>query len=197
MGKILALVAMLGFAADTTIAAALFDERAKTFNAGYDFLKQHKYREARTAFEAGLRQDPANTLAHFYLGDACRGLKAWACAELHYETSLELDAKSSVAGLAKQRGRKAKVWRVLDEGKQLINEPNASPKKIAQAEDILDIASKIGLDDEQLASYQQVQEKILEWHTRTHQKTASAQQQERSMVVVPAGEFMMGRSGGD
>ncbi len=197
MGKILTFVALIGFTADPTIAAALFDERAKTFNAGYDFLRQHKYQEARTAFEAGLQQDPANTLAHFYLGDACRGLKAWTCAELHYETSLELDAKSSVAGLAKQRGRKAKVWRMLNEGKQAINEVNALPKQVAQAEDILDIANKLGLDDEQQACYQQVQEKILEWHTRSHQKSASAQLQERSMAVVPAGEFMMGSPRGE
>ena len=90
-------------------------------------------------------------MAHFYLGDACRGLKAWACAEEHYETSLELDAKSPVAGLAKQRGRKAKVWRLLDEEKQAINEPNVSPEQIAQAEDTLDVANKLGLDDEQRA----------------------------------------------
>ena len=129
MKKILVLVAMLGLDADPTMAAALFDERAKKFTAGYEFLKQQKYQEARTAFEAGLQQSPANAMAHFYLGDACRGLKAWACAEEHYETSLELDAQSPVAGLAKQRGRKAKVWRLLDEGKQAINEPNAPPTK--------------------------------------------------------------------
>ena len=99
-------------------------------------------------------------MAHFYLGDACQGLKAWACAEAHYETSLELDAKSSVAGVARQRRRKAKVWRLLDEGKQAINELNALPEQVAQAEDTLDVASKLGLDDEQLAVYQQLHEKI-------------------------------------
>src|SRR6185295_9305388 len=128
MKGILALVVLLGLNVDTTMAEALFDERAKKFTAGYDFLQQHKYQEARTAFEAGLQQYPADALAHFYLGDACQGLKAWACAEAHYETSLELDAKSSVAGLAKQRGRKAKVWRLLDEGRQTITQPNAVPE---------------------------------------------------------------------
>lgn len=54
MRKILALVVLLGLDVDPTMAAALFDERAKKFNAGYNFLKQHKYQEARTAFEAGL-----------------------------------------------------------------------------------------------------------------------------------------------
>ena len=160
MREILALVVLLGLDDDPTWAAALFDDRAKKFTGGYEFLKQHKYQEARTAFEAGLQQYPANAMAHFYLGDACQGLKAWACAEAHYETSLVLDAKSSVAGLAKQRGRKATVWRLLDEGKQAINELNALPEQVAQAEDTLDVASKLGLDDEQLAVYQQLHEKI-------------------------------------
>ena len=115
----------------------------------------------------------------------------------HYETSLELDAKSSVAGLAKQRGRKAKVWRLLDEGKQAINEPNAPPEQIAQAEDTLDIANKLGLDDEQQAVYQQLHEKIQQRHKVNHEKPSLAQQDERSMVLVPAGEFMMGSWTGD
>ena len=197
MRKILALVVVLGLDADPTMSAALFDERAKKFTAGYEFLKQEKYQEARTAFEAGLQESPANAMAHFYLGDACRGLKAWACAEEHYETSLELDAKSSVASLAKQRGRKAKVWRLLDEGKQAINEPNAPPNIVAQAADTIDIAKKLGLDDEQQAFYRQLQEKIHQRQVRSNGKTASTQHPERSMVAVSAGEFTMGSSSGD
>ncbi|HEU0068650.1 MAG TPA: SUMF1/EgtB/PvdO family nonheme iron enzyme [Nitrospiraceae bacterium] len=197
MRKILALVVLLGLDVDPTMAAALFDERAKKFNAGYNFLKQHKYQEARTAFEAGLEQYPANALAHFYLGDACQGLKAWTCAEAHYETSLQLDAKSSVAGLAKQRGRKVKVWRLLDEGKQAINQPNALPEQVAQAEDTLEIAHKLGLDDEQQAVYQQLQGKIQQRHKVNHVNPPLAKQDERSMVLVPAGEFLMGSLTGD
>ncbi|MEP6959650.1 MAG: formylglycine-generating enzyme family protein, partial [Nitrospirota bacterium] len=124
-------------------------------------------------------------------------LKAWACAEEHYQTSLELDAQSSVADLAKQRGRKAKVWHLLDQGKQAINEPNASPKQVAHAEDTLDIAHKLGLDDEQRALYQQLHEKIQQRHKRGQEKTVSAKHLERSMVLVPAGEFIMGSSTGD
>jgi tetratricopeptide (TPR) repeat protein len=137
MRKILALVALLGLDAYSTMAAAPVDQGAKKFAAGYDFLKQQQYQEARTAYEAGLQKNPANALAHFYLGEACRGLKTWACAELHYETSLELDAQSPVAKLAKQWGHKAKVWRLLDEGKQALNASNALPKQLTQAEDAL------------------------------------------------------------
>jgi len=197
MKKILLLVAMLGLAAHETMTEGAVDEGAKKFATGYEFLQQHKYQEARTAYEAGLQHTPANALAHFYLGEACRGLKAWACAEAHYETSLELDARSSVAGLAKQRGRKAKVWLLLDEGRQAINEPNASPEQIDHAKDTLDIANKLGLDDEQRALYHQLQEKIQQGHTRRDEKTASVQHDERSMAVVPAGEFMMGSATGD
>ena len=197
MRKILALIVVLGLDVDPTMAAALFDERAKKFTAGYEYLKQQKYQEARTAFEAGLQQYPANALAHFYLGQACQGLKAWTCAEEHYETSLELDAKSSVAALAKSRVRNAKAWRLLEEGKQAITEPTASPQQVAQAEDTLDIANKLGLDDEQRAVYQQLHEKIQQRHTVNYKTPSLPQHLERSMVLVPAGEFIMGSWTGD
>ena len=197
MRKILVLVALLWFAANSTLAAAPADESAEKFATGYNFLKQQKYQEARTAYETGLQQNPANAMAHFYLGDACRRLKAWACAEEHYETSLELDAKSSVAGLAKQRGRKAKIWRLLDEGTQALNEPNASPDIIAQTEDTLDIVDKLDLDDEQQARHQQLRGKIKERNKGSNEKAESAHFPDRSMVLVPAGEFRMGSFGGD
>ncbi len=197
MRKILALVAVLSLDVDPSMAAALFDERAKKFTAGYEFLKQQKYQEARTAFEAGLQQYPANAMAHFYLGDACRGLKAWACAEEHYETSLELDTKSPVASLAKQRGRKAKVWRLLDEEREVINEPNVSPDRVAQAEDTLDIMNKLGLDDEQEARYRQLREKIQKLNKGSNVEKVAAPLLDRSMILVPAGEFKMGSLGGD
>jgi formylglycine-generating enzyme required for sulfatase activity len=197
MRKILLFVALLGLDAYSTMAAVSVDTGSKKFAAGYDFLKQQKYQEARTAFEANVQQHPANAMAHFYLGEACWSLKAWACAEAHYETTLELDAKSSVVGLAKQRWRKAKVWRLLNEGKQAIIEPTASPKETAQAADTIDLASKLGLDDEQQALYRQLHEKIHQRHAGSNGKTAPVQSHDRSMAVVPAGEFTMGSSMGD
>ena len=197
MRKILVFIAVLGLNAHLAMAAAPVDAQIKKCSMGQDFLKQHKYQEARTALEACLQKGPANAMAHFYLGDACQGLKAWACAEAHYETSLELDAHSSVASLVKQRGRKAKVWRLLDEGKQAISEPDVPPQQLAQAEDTLEIASKLGLDDEQRAVYQQLHEKIRYRHTLNHEKPSPAQAEDRSMVLVPAGEFTMGSWAGD
>jgi formylglycine-generating enzyme required for sulfatase activity len=197
MKTILVFVALLGLGTDLTMAAASVDNGAKKFATAYEFLTQHKYQEARSAYEVALRRNPIDALAHFYLGKACQGMKDWACAETHYETSLELHAPSSVADLAKQRARKAKVWRLLGEGKQAINEPNAPPMKVAQAADTLDIANKLGLDDEQRALYQQLQEKIQQRHTLIHEKTASSQHQNWSMALVPAGEFTMGSATGD
>ena len=197
MKKILVLIVMLGLDVDPEKAAAVYDERSKKFVAGHEYLKQQKYQEARAAFEAYLQQNPADALAHFYLADACRGLKAWACAESHYETSLELDAKSSVAGLAKPRARKAKVWRLLDEGKQAVNQPNVSPEQLAHAEDTLEIANKLGLDDEQQAVSKQLHEKIQQRHNVNFKAPLLPQQLERSMVLVPAGEFLMGSWTGD
>jgi formylglycine-generating enzyme required for sulfatase activity len=199
MRKILVLIAMLmfGLGTDLTMAAAPAEERTKKFAIGFEFLQQNKYQEARAAYEAGLQQYPANALAHFYLGDACRGLKAWASAEEHYATSLELDAKSSVAGLARQRLVTAKIWRLLGEGKHAINEPNAPPKKLSEAKDTLDIAIKLGLDDEQQAFYQQVLVKLQQRHTQSYEKQVSAKQQNWSMALVPAGEFMMGSATGN
>jgi formylglycine-generating enzyme required for sulfatase activity len=197
MKKTLVLVALLELADFPTMATATGDTGAKKFSTGQDFLKQQQYQEARNAFEADLRQYPTNALVHFNLGEACRGLKDWACAEEHYQTSLTRDPKSSVAPLATQRGRKATVWRLLDEGKQAITEPDASPTKFTQAEDRLDLASKLGLDDEQRAIYQQLHEKIQQERHRSREKTASIQSHEGSMALVPAGEFIMGSSMGE
>ncbi|NWF72722.1 MAG: SUMF1/EgtB/PvdO family nonheme iron enzyme [Nitrospirae bacterium] len=197
MKKALLLVILLGLDVNTTMAGVPADKGAKKPSTGNDFLNQQKYQEARTAFEVDLKQDPANAMAHFYLGDACRGLKAWACAEEHYQTSLELDAKSSVAGLAKQRGQKAKVWRLLDEVKQAADDPHISPKEVAHVEEVLDLANKLGLDDEQQVAYYQLQQRIPQGHKRSGPKKASGQVYEQSMVLVPAGEFTMGSSAGD
>lgn len=197
MKKTLVLVALLELADFPTMPTATGDTGAKKFSTGQDFLKQQQFQEARNAFEADLQQHPTNVLAHFYLGEACRGLKAWDCAEEHYQTSLELDPKSSVAQLATQRRHKAKVWRLLDEGKQAITEPDASSTKFTQAEDILDLTSKLGLDDEQRALYQQLHERIQQGRHRSREKTASIQSHDGLMALVPAGEFIMGSSMGE
>jgi formylglycine-generating enzyme required for sulfatase activity len=176
-----------------------------------ELLKKKQYQEAHEALEAIVKKDPANWQAHFYLAEACRGLKAWACAEDHYETSLELAAKLTRAGSAKPRLNKAKVWqlqdeakawRLLDEAKALIKGGKASPDRMKQAEDILDNADGIGLNDEQQAVHQQLLAKL---SRRRSTDSPNMQRldgmpgeegqtgtQEAPMALVPAGEFTMG-----
>ena len=197
----------LGMCLTMVMTPARADQGEQEFASGWDLLKQNKYQEARTALEAGLQKNPSNALAHFYLAEACRGQKDWHCAAEHYETSLELDEQSSVAGLAKSRGRKAKVWRLLEEAKRTIDESPASPEKLKQAEETLDIANKLGLDDEQQAVSQQLQEKMHKGSSTGSAQpsatpgalTAGAGQDKDGapMVMVPGGEFIMGSQTGD
>ncbi len=198
---------MCALAVVTPVAAhAAAAQGEQEFAKGWELLNLKQYKEARAELEAGIKKNPSNALAHFYLAEACRGLKDRPCEEEHYETSLDLDAKSSVADLAKPRLRKAKAWRLLDEAKTTINDSQAPPDKIEQAHYILDIANKLGLDDEQQAVYLQLREKSSQRQTgasanalKQEGLTAGAGQasmQEMSMAVVPAGEFIMGSQGG-
>lgn len=141
----------------------------KEFAKWVDLLKKKQYLEERVALEAGVNKDPSNAQAHFYLAEACRGMKAWACAEEHYEISLELAARHTVAGSVKQRLNKAKVWqlldeakawRLLDEAKGLIAGGKASSDRMKQAEVTLDSANELGLNYEQQAVYQRLLAKL-------------------------------------
>jgi formylglycine-generating enzyme required for sulfatase activity len=174
------------------LAAWAADNGDGDFAKGWDLLKHKKYKDARAALETGMKKNQSNTLAHYYLADACRGLKDWACAEEHYETSLELDAKSSVSDLAKTRLRKAKVWRLLDEAKRTIADDQAPPEKIQSAQETLEIAKKLGLDDEQQAVHQQLQAKLEAGSDLDVKKVDVGQAQDMPMALIPAGEFMMG-----
>jgi formylglycine-generating enzyme required for sulfatase activity len=195
--------ALLGGTLGSVRAAGVGEQE---FTKGLYLLNQKQYKEARAELEVGVKKNPSNALANFYLAEACRGLKDWPCAEEHYETSLDLDAKSSVADLAKPRLRKAKAWRLLGEAKTAINDSQAPPDKIKQAHDTLDVANKLGLDDEQQAVYQQLREKSSQSQhgasanlLKQEGLTAGAGQtsgQEMPMALVPAGEFIMGSQGG-
>ncbi|MEK9142142.1 MAG: SUMF1/EgtB/PvdO family nonheme iron enzyme, partial [Nitrospirota bacterium] len=189
------------------IGALAADNGGAEFAKGWDLLKLKKYQEARAALEAGIKKNPANALAQFYLADACRGLKDWSCAEEHYETALELDSKSSVADLAKTRLKKSKVWRMLDEVKATIADSKALPEKTTSAQDTLEIAHKLSLDDEQQAVYEQLQKKLRarielaaeRARAATDQAKAAipVEPQEMPMTLVPAGEFTMGSNQGE
>jgi len=178
------------------------------FAKGEDLLKQKQFADARAVLEAGIKKNPANAQAHFNLAEACRGLKAWACAEEHYETALQLDAKSSATGSTKPRLHKATVWRLLDEvtawrllddAKGLIAGGKASPDKMKQAEVTLDSANEMGLNNEQQVIYQRLQAKLPQRGSagssnmlKPNGSTRSTGTQDVPMALVPAGEFTMG-----
>ena len=181
------------------------------FTKGENLLKKKQYAEARVALEAGIMKSPSNVQAHFNLAEACRGLAAWDCAEEHYETALHLDAKSRITGTREQRISKMKVWqsleevtawRLLENAKGLIADGQAQPDKLKQAEEALDGANELGLNNEQQAVYQQLEAKIpgrrstTSPHNLNAERVAGAAFQTHShnvpMALVPAGEFTMG-----
>jgi tetratricopeptide (TPR) repeat protein len=148
------------------------------FTKGESLLKNKNYAEARAALEAGLLKDPSNIPAHFNLAEACRALEAWACAEEHYETALELDAKSgpTKSYLPKTKAKVWRlrevmtVWRLLNEAKDLL-----AGGKLKQAEESLHSADELGLNNEQQPLYQQLQAKLPLphpeiWHLRDREE---------------------------
>lgn len=195
---------VLGFLICLTVpAVSMAAHEAETgeqdFAKGEALLKKKQYAEARAALEAGLMKNSSNVKAHFNLAEACRGLAAWACAEEHYEAALHLDAKSRTAGTRELRLRKMEVWRsleevtawrLLEEARDLIAGGHADPDQIKKAEEALDGANELGLNQEQQAVYQQLQAKLPGRRPAT--VVDSLKPAETPLALVPAGEFTMG-----
>jgi formylglycine-generating enzyme required for sulfatase activity len=175
------------------------------FSKGENFLKNKQYSEARAALEAGILKDPSNIQAHFNLAEACRSMEAWACAEEHYETALELDAKSGPTKSYLPK-TKAKVWRLREEmtAWRLLNEAKGlmAGGKVKQAEEALHSAEELGLNTEQQPLYQQLQAKLprsraVATSSKPASGASSADSLDMQMVLVPAGKFTRGSNLGD
>jgi formylglycine-generating enzyme required for sulfatase activity len=182
-----------------SMAALAAENGEQALAKGESLLKNKQYAEARAALETSIVKNSSNVQAHFNLAEACRGLKAWACAEEHYETALHLDAKSRTAGTRELRLRKMEVWRsleevtawrLLEEAKSLIAAGQTHPDQIKQAEEALDGANELGLNQEQLAVYQQLGAKLP--GRRSSSLLDSLKPADAPMALVPAGEFTMG-----
>ena len=165
---------------------------------GEDLLKSKQYAEARKMLEAGTQKDPSNIRGHFNLGEACRALESWACAEEHYDTALQLDDKSGTSYLPKS---KAKVWRLREEVKVwgLLSEARGllAVGKMKQAEEALDNANELGINSDQQPLYQQLQGKFPRSRSKQGGSAGGARQAdmlEMPMVLVPAGKFTRGSS---
>jgi len=179
------------------------------FSKGENLLKNKQYAEARAMLEAGILKDPSNIQAHFNLAEACRALEAWACAEEHYDTALQLDDKSGTKSYLPKS--KAKVWRLREETTvwRLLNEAKGlmAGGKTKQAQEALDRADELGLNNEQQALYQQLQAKLPRPRSTAALKnltsagltggTGEADTLDMQMVLVPAGKFTRGSNLGD
>ena len=177
-----------------SVAAPIAETGEQDFAKGEALLKNKQYVEARAALEAGMVKNSSNVQAHLNLAEACRGLAAWACAEEHYETALHLDAKSRTVGTREVRLRKMKVWqsleeatawRLLEEARSLIADAEAHPDQIKKAEEALDGANELGLNQEQQAVYQQLETKLPGRRATT--LLDSLKPAETPMVLVPGG----------
>jgi len=73
------------------------------FFEGFDLLKNGKVREAAAILEDGLRLEPDNALAHFYLAESYLALGQTDEARSHYRESLRLEPLSNFSEQAKQR----------------------------------------------------------------------------------------------
>jgi formylglycine-generating enzyme required for sulfatase activity len=206
---LMSMILLCLFTAPGAIAHAA-DTGDQDFAKGAALLKQKQYVEARAALEAGMTKSPSNAVAHFNLAEACRALEAWACAEEHYETALELDAK---AGPTKSYlpKTKAKVWRLREEMTvwRLLNEAKdlMAGGKLKQAEESLHSADELGLNNEQQPLYQQLQAKLPRSRSTAASRNlafagsvgglAETDSLDMQMVLVPAGKFTRGSNRGD
>ena len=86
----------LGAPADDTDPRALFAQ-------GYYLLQNGQPSKAVEKFEQGLKIDPNNAQAHYYLGEAYLAMSRGDMAKEHYERSLLIDAHSDVADDARKR----------------------------------------------------------------------------------------------
>jgi len=96
-GSILIILAAL-FSTLTAAATAQQD-----FSQGFELIRAGKLKEAADKFERGLKVEPKNAQAHFYLAEAYLGLKQNDKAKAHYQKSLEIDSNGSVAQDTKER----------------------------------------------------------------------------------------------
>src|ERR1700758_5153469 len=87
----------LSFALCLAMVIARADTPQTLFADGFELLKTGKAKEAAAKFEAGLKSDPRNALAHYYLGEAYFRLQRNAEAIDQFQRSLGLDPASSVA----------------------------------------------------------------------------------------------------
>jgi len=97
------IAALLSFCLFACLIQAKAETAQNQFSSAFELLKAGKPKEAAAKFEAGLKADPKNALAHYYLGEAYSALNRNVDARKQYQASLDSDPASSVATNAKEK----------------------------------------------------------------------------------------------
>ena len=84
-------------------AGASAQDAQQLFAEGFELLGQNKAVQAAAKFERGLKSDPNNAMARFYLGEAYLATGEGEKARSQWGKSLESDPKSEVAVAARKR----------------------------------------------------------------------------------------------
>jgi formylglycine-generating enzyme required for sulfatase activity len=108
------------------------------FFEGFELYKDGKSKEAAAKFEAGLKGEPGNAMALFYLGEIHRSLKDTAKARQYYQASLKADPNSEVAAEAKNQLAKMSGNVFAGQGKK--STPTAKGPSTRECEDAFDAA---------------------------------------------------------
>lgn len=82
------------------------DSALDLFEDGFELLERNDVKRAIENFEKGLKLKPQNALAHFYLAEALRASGRMEDSYEHYERSLTIDSKSTVAEQARTQLKK-------------------------------------------------------------------------------------------
>ena len=97
-------LAMALFLLGTHLSTSADDANPRAiFAQGFYLLQNGQPSKAADKFQQGLKIDPNNAEAHYYLGEAYRAMSRDDLAKQHYESSLSIDAHSEVADNARKR----------------------------------------------------------------------------------------------
>jgi len=87
----------------TTVSIAASGSGEQFFRDAYDLQKAGKLTEAVAKYEAGLKLEPKNALAHYFLGDIYAEQGDARRAKIHLGQSLKLDPQGPYSGKAQER----------------------------------------------------------------------------------------------
>lgn len=93
----------LGFVLATAFSPSNGQDAQALFAEGFDLLAKGDAKQAIVRFEGGLRVEPNNALARFYLGEAYRAVGSLDKARAQWRKSISLDPTGETAGQARRR----------------------------------------------------------------------------------------------